>query len=94
MITFEDILNKSIDYPNSEVSRKQIRFETPELIISIVGGEGTYGDFNKTFEIAILDKKTKEFMTDFFYPTLSDYSDVLCYVSREKMLEIVNNFIK
>lgn len=96
MITYEDILEKSIQHPNHTESGRAVRFETPEIIVSIVGGDrGLYGDFDTDFEIAIINKETGKFMSNFFYPEYVDSSgDVMPYVSREDMLKIVNQLIK
>jgi hypothetical protein len=96
MITYEDIVEKSIQHPARTSSGRVVRFETPIIIISIVGGSpGLYGDFDNDFEIAIIDKKTGKFMSGFFYPEYVDSTrDVMPYVSRENMLKIVNQLIK
>lgn len=95
MITYEDIIEKSFTHPSISDGR-QTKFETPDLILSIVGGEwGLFGNFIDTFEIAIIDKKTKKFVTPFFYPEICENGDdVMRFVDKEKMLGIVNQIIK
>ena len=96
MITYEDIVEKSIQHPVRTSSGRAVRFETPIIIVSIVGGSpGLYGDFDNNFEIAIIDKETGKFMSGFFYPEYVDSTgDVMPYVSRENTLMILNQLIK
>ena len=94
MITFKDILKKSEPHPCGE--GKMVRYETPQLIISIVGGrQGLYGDFNESFEMAIIDKKTDDFISDKLYSEYCDGSgQIMPYVTREQMLKVVNELTK
>ena len=94
MITYKDILEKATDHLFGE--GKKVNYETPTLIISIVGGrQGLYGDFNEDFEIAIIDRKTGEFISEVFYPDLTDVSgQIMPYVGRDRMLSIVNELMK
>ena len=94
MITFEDILKKSKPHPMGE--GKVVRYETPHIIISIVGGrQGLYGDFDETFEVALIDKKSGDFISDTLY---SEYCDgmgqIMPYITREQMLKVVNELMK
>ena len=81
MITIEDIKKFSKPHPIGDGGRMTNIFNnTYEL--SIVGGRtGLYGDFDKTFEVAIFDLESKNFITRFFYPEGSD--DVIGYMSGE-----------
>lgn len=94
MITFEDILKKS--QPHSIGEGKMVRYETPHIIISIVGGrQGLYGDFNETFEVALIDKKSGDFISDTLYPEYCDSSgQIMPYITREQMLKVVNELMK
>ena len=66
---------------------KRVVLENDNLILSIVGGRpGLYGDFEKDFEIAILDKSTDEFITKMF---VTSNDDVLAYQDIEKVSEII-----
>ena len=61
--------------------------------ISIVGGEkGLYGDFDKTFEVAIFNKESNDFVTKFFYPEGSD--DVIGWMNADEVETLVNSVIK
>ena len=56
MKTIEDIIKDSVPHPLVDDARQTI-YLTPSLKISIVGGgRGLYGDFDETFEIAIIEQ--------------------------------------
>jgi hypothetical protein len=95
MITIEDIIKDSNPHPIVDDARQTIYF-TPSLKISIVGGgRGLYGDFNETFEIAIIDKDTSNFISGYFYPEFSDsYGETMSYLDREQTLKVVNELMK
>ena len=95
MITIEDIIKDSKPHPLLDEGR-QTTYETPLLKISIVGGcKGLYGDFDKTFEVAIIDKETNSFISGYFYPEFSDsYGETMTYLDREQTLKVVNELIK
>lgn len=68
---------------------KQTIIKTPKVIISIVGGgSGLYGDFEKTFELAIMTH-SGSFITRVFCPGLND--DVCGYMEETELVEIVNS---
>ena len=69
------------------------RFGNKEIEFSIVGGgQGLYGDFETTFEVAIFDRKSNDFVTRFFYPEGSD--DVIPYMESSEVEKLVNSVIK
>jgi hypothetical protein len=99
MITIQDIKKWSKPHPMSKYlstgggKGRMSRFGNKKIEFSIVGGDrGLYGDFNNTFEVAIIDLKTKNFVTNFFYPDGGD--DVISYMSAKKVEELVNSVIK
>ena len=100
MITIQDIKNWSKPHPlDNVISLKDRRggriscFGNKEVEFSIVGGgRGLYGDFDKTFEVAIFDKESNNFVTRFFYPEATD--DVIPYMDADKVEELVNSVIK
>ena len=96
MITIQDIKNWSKPHPLDNVIRRGGRiscFGNKEVEFSIVGGgRGLYGDFDKTFEVAIFDKESNNFVTRFFYPEVTD--DVIPYMDADKVEELVNSVIK
>jgi len=93
MITFEQVVEKSKIHPTG--GGLQTIFETQDHIISIVGGrEGLYGDFVDSFEVAIMNRKNKEFVSGEYFPEYSDsMGQVMAYITKEQMLEVVNRFV-
>ena len=68
------------------------RLYNDEIEFSIVGGRsGLYGDFENDFEVAIIDKKSGDFITKFFYPEGSD--DVIGYMKLEDVEKLVNQVL-
>jgi hypothetical protein len=54
-----------------------------------------YGDFDETFEVAILEKGTGKFMSDYFYPEFSDaQGDTMPHLNREQTLKVVNELVR
>lgn len=94
MYTFQDILDKSQPHGFAG-DGKATKLETETYIISIVGGrQGLYGDFQNTFEVAIIRKSDGKFMSGEFFPDYSDsMGQVMPYISREQMLEVVNRMV-
>ena len=57
-------------------------------ILSVVGGDGSlYGDFEETFEVAIIDGRTGNFVTRLFY---GGSEDVLAYLPRHEVTKIIS----
>ena len=100
MITIEDIKKWSKPHPLANVisikdrsGGKMSRFGNKKIEFSIVGGStGLYGNFVDTFEVAIFDVETKNFVTKFFYPEASD--DVIPYMESSEVEKLVNSVIK
>jgi hypothetical protein len=91
MITIKDIIDNA--KPHMIEGGKMLRLVNDKYILSIVGGaSGLYGDFEKDFEIAIMDTKNGEFITKLFYPENSD--DVIGYLESDKVVEIANSLFK
>lgn len=88
MITIQDI--KGWAKPHSgALGGLRTHLVGEQLEISIVGGrQGLYGDFVEDFELAIIDRKTRDFVTRFFVEGIND--DVLGYANSELIEEIVN----
>jgi hypothetical protein len=92
MITIEDIKKFSKPHPNGDEGRMTNIFNS-KYELSIVGGrKGLYGDFDKTFEVAIVDTKSRNFITRFFFPELGD--DVIGYMKAEKLEELANSIFR
>ena len=87
MITIEDIKNWSKPHTLSGGKRTNIYNDVVEL--SIVGGmSGLYGDFETDFEIALIDRSSKEFVTKYFLPDASD--DVVGYLPSDELESLAN----
>lgn len=92
MITIEDIKKFSKPHPTGDGGRMTNIFNN-KYELSIVGGrKGLYGDFDKTFEVAIFDTKDRNFVTRYFFPELDD--DVIGYMKAEKLEELVNSIFR
>ncbi len=90
MITVENIIEWSKPHPLD--GGKMTRLYNDEIEFSIVGGRsGLYGDFENDFEVAIIDKKSGDFITKFFYPEGSD--DVIGYMKLEDVEKLVNQVL-
>ena len=99
MITIEDVKKWSKPHPMSKYlstgggKGRVSRFGNKEIEFCIVGGgQGLYGDFDKTFEVAIFDVQTKEFITKYFYPDATH--DILSYMNSDDVEKLVNSIIK
>lgn len=91
MITIEDIKKWSKPHPTYNKGRKS-SFGNEKVEFSIVGGDKRlYGDFEKTFEVAIFDRQSNDFITRFFYP---DAGYVIGWMTADKVEELVNSVIK
>jgi hypothetical protein len=92
MITIEDIKSWSKPHPIGDGGRITNIFNS-KYELSIVGGrKGLYGDFDNTFEVAILDTKNGNFVTRYFFPELDD--DVIGFLNAEKLEELVNSIFR
>lgn len=90
MITIKDIIEWSKPHPLD--GGKMTRLYNDEIEFSIVGGRsGLYGDFENDFEVAIIDKKSGDFITKFFYPEGND--DVIGYMKLEDVEKLVNQVL-
>lgn len=91
MITIEDIKSFSKPHPIGDGGRMTNIFNN-KYELSIVGGrKGLYGDFDKTFEVAIFDTKSRNFVTMYFFP---EVGDVIGYMKAEKLEELANSIFR
>ena len=91
MITGENIIDWAKPHPLD--GGKITRIFNEEIEFSIVGGRsGLYGDFETDFEVAVIDRKTGEFVTKFFKPELND--DVIGYMKKEDLAEFASQIFK
>lgn len=90
MITIKDIIDGSKPHPLD--GGKMTRLSNDEIEFSIVGGRsGLYGDFENDFEVAIIDKKSGDFVTKFFYPEGGD--DIIGYMKSEDVVKLANQVL-
>lgn len=90
MITVQDIIENSKEHPIK--SGRMTRLKNEQVTISIVGGAaGLYGDFEKDFEVAVIDNHTGEFVTKMFHPDGND--DVIGYMEGVALEELVNKIL-
>jgi hypothetical protein len=91
MITIQNIIDWSKQHPVREKGRITV-ISNDVIKFSIVGGcQGLYGDFINTFELAIINLETGEFMTNFFCP---DDGEVAGYMSGKRLEELVNQIFR
>lgn len=92
MITIENIIEWSKAHSIGDGARRTV-ISNKAVEFSIVGGaKGLYGDFKDTFEVAIFDVESGDFMTRFFYPDGSD--DIIPYMNGKELESLVNQLIK
>jgi len=98
MITIEDIKNWSKPHPLANVislkdrkGGRVSRFGNSKIKFSIVGGgTGLYGDFEDTFEVAIVDEDGN-FRTKYF---VGGTDDVIGWMNRDDVEKLVNSILK
>lgn len=89
MITIKDIIDNAKPHPSRISGAKQTRLFNSSLEVSIVGGgSGLYGNFEDTFELAVFDRNTKDFVTKFFFPENND--DVIGYMEVDDLVNFLN----
>jgi hypothetical protein len=90
-ITIQDIVSYSKEHKLGDGAR-HTRIVNKIFEFSIVGGRsGLYGDFKNTFELAVFDPTTRQFMTSYVVPGADD---VIGYMLAEELVELVNNIFK
>jgi len=88
MITIAQIQEWSKPHPVVEGGRIVNIFNRKYELSIVGGGNGLYGDFKKTFEIAVFDTENRTFVTEHFFPELGD--DVVGYLSGKELQNFVN----
>jgi len=85
-LTIQDVLDNK---EPKELGGYQSILHFGKYVVSIVGGrKGLYGNFATTFEVAIIDKTSRNFVTKLF----CGGADVLGYCSIEQVEDILNIF--
>ena len=93
MTTVKEIIDYSKPHANGLEGARQTILYDNKVIMSIVGGaRGLYGDFEKDFEVAILDNNSRDFVTKYYVSDASD--DVLAYQDSEQLEYIANLLFK
>ena len=90
--TWKDVFKNSKRHPLGEGSRCS-NFNFGDFRVSIVGGKsGLYGNFFDTFELAIIDAKTNDFVTSELLSELKYRSDddVYGYLDLDQVVNILN----
>jgi hypothetical protein len=86
-LTIEDVFKKKVNTP---FMGYQSTFDFGKYVVSIVGGrQGLYGDFETTFEVAIIENNTGVFVTKLF---CGGGADVLGHQSVDSVESILNIF--
>ena len=88
--TIEEIIENS--KPHAIKKGRQNVFRVGDYYFSVVGGGwGLYGDFDKTFEVAILDRRHRV-CTKRVFPERDD--EVFPWQTREQLLELMDTVNK
>lgn len=91
MITVQDIINWASPHGLGR-GMKDLKIGNDNILFSVVGGgNSSYGDFVNTFEVAVFNLDTDDYMTTFFFP---DSNMVAGYVSGDELVEIINQVNK
>ena len=87
-LTIDFIKKKSRSHPVGRQGR-MFTMEIGNYHLSIVGGgTGLYGDFENDFEVALIDKESRKFVTSFF---AKRGDDVLPYASIDEINDLYFN---
>jgi hypothetical protein len=87
MITVQNIIDWASPHGLGR-GMKHLRIGNEHFLFSIVGGgEGLYGDFINTFEVAVINLDTNDYMTSFFFDT---DSEVVGHISGEEIVGVIN----
>lgn len=96
MITIDDIIKWSKPHPSTKMivndKGRLVRIGNDNITLSIVGGSrGLCGDFKNTFELAIFDNTSGNFITRYY---VGGDEDVVSYMPADELVELVNSIIK
>jgi hypothetical protein len=87
MITVQNIIDWASPHRLGN-GTKRLRIGNDHIEFSIVGGDGLYGDFVNTFEVAVFNLDTDDYMTSFFFDD-SDDGMVSSYVPGEELVRVI-----
>lgn len=89
--TIQEIIDNSEPHPTVPKGRCTL-FRVGDYYFSVVGGGfGLYGDFENTFELAIMDRRFR-FVTQKLYP--DEGNDVFGWLTKEKLLKKMDEVSK
>lgn len=87
MITINDVIKNASVHPMNRGYR--VVYYNNFIDVSIVGGtSGLYGDFQDTFEVAILNRENHEFVTNLYLPENGD--DIVAYMDKDDLVNLLN----
>jgi hypothetical protein len=82
--TIQEIIDNSEPHPTAPKGRCTL-FRVGDYYFSVVGGGfGLYGDFENTFELAIMDRRFR-FVTEKLYP--GEGNDIFGWLTKEELLK-------
>ena len=91
MITLENIIEWSKPHSEMNQGARRTIIGNELFDFSIVGGgRGLYGDFDKDFEVAVINRKNKEFMTTYIF---SVNDDVVSYLPADELISTLNEIL-
>lgn len=91
MITKENIVEWSRPHSEANQGARRTIIGNDLFDFSIVGGgRGLYGDFDKDFEVAVINRKSKEFMTTYIF---SVNDDVVSYLPADELISTLNEIL-
>ena len=91
MITKENIIEWSKPHSEMNAGARLTVIGYNFFDFSIVGGgRGLYGDFDKDFEVAVINRKSKEFMTTYIF---SVNDDVVAYLPADELISTLNEIL-
>jgi len=86
-MTFQDL--QFAPHPNKMEGAVVAQHELPNgIMISVVGGQGLYGNGHSSFEVAAWHKGKRDFIM------LSEYDEVLGWQSKEEVTETIQKLLK
>jgi len=86
-MTFQDLVFNQ--HPNKMEGAVQALHELPNgIMISIIGGQGFYGNGESSFEMAAWDKGNHDFIR------LSEHDEILGWQSKEEIEEAIQKVLK
>lgn len=87
MITIQNIIDWARPHRLGH-GMKHLKIGNDNYTFSIVGGsDTTYGNFVDTFEVAVINSDTDDYMTSFFFPECD--GEVASYIPGEELERVI-----